>query len=99
MIPIPSDPPWSKALFTADVPVDIILRIAHMIFTGPSTDENQKPEQATLDRTILGMIAVEAFRRGADYREVPWPMRLEHVRLTGQPEGKRPQRPQTPETE
>ena len=39
-------------------------------------------EQGLLDRTILGMMAVELFKRGIDYRHAPWVMRLEHVRLT-----------------
>ena len=95
MIPISSDPPWRKPLFAEDVPVEIVLRIARMIFEGPLTDDND-PNQV-LDETILGMVAVEAFRKGAAYRELPWDLRLAHVRLTGQPEGQRPRRPKPPD--
>lgn len=88
-----TDEPWQRPLFAPDVPVEIILSLTRA-FCGEAAEETE--EQGVLDRTILGMLAVELFRRGADYREVPWVARLEHIRLTGQPEGQPPRRPSTP---
>ena len=89
----PPEEPWQRPLFAPDVPLDVMLSSARAFAGEPVPDTD---EQGLLDRTILGMMAVELFKRGIDYRQVPWVMRLEHVRLTGQPEGQPPRRPDTP---
>jgi hypothetical protein len=90
MIPTDQVEPWEQPLFADNVPVEIILRIAHMLL-GP--DEEPSPEQAAQDMTVYRMLAVSLFQRGADYREIPWPLRLEHARLTGQSERQPLRRP------
>ena len=77
--------PWQHKLFTPETPVEIILILARAFCSH------------ALDTTIAGMLAAELYRRNVDYREVPWPLRLLWVRLTGQPEGQPPRRPKTPD--
>jgi len=89
---VPAEP-WQQPLFAEAVPVEIILSLA-AAFCGEPAKET--PEQGMLDLTILRMLATELFARGVDYRELPWVLRLEHVRLTGQAEGQPPRRPKEP---
>ena len=93
--PVLPDEPWQRPLFASDIPVEMILSLARA-FCGEPLRGDEGPEQGVLDLTILRMLAVELFKRGADYRELPWVLRLEHVRITGLPEGHPPRRPDTP---
>jgi hypothetical protein len=80
---------WKERLFADSIPAEIILRIARAFIF------DADPDNQSLDQSILEWLAVEAFRTGADYREVPWALRLLHVKLTGEPEGKKLKRPPT----
>jgi hypothetical protein len=93
MDPEMHDEPWRQPLFAETVSTEIILSLARA-FTGEPVEDSDA--QGALDRIILGMLGVELFKRGTDYRVVPWVIRLEHVRLTGQGEGQRPDRPASP---
>ena len=83
MIPIPPEP-WQSPLFAEGIPVEIVLRLAHLLC---GRDREPTAEEEALDVTISEMLAMDLYRRGAHYREIPWPLRLEIVRLTGQGEG------------
>ena len=88
--------PWMNKLFTDETPVEIILILARAFSANDEPPDTEVPEQGALDTAIAGMLAAELYRRNVDYREVPWPLRLLWVRLTGQPEGQPPRRPDTP---
>jgi hypothetical protein len=88
--------PWQHKLFTPETPVEIILILARAFCSHAEAPATEVPEQGALDTSIAGMLAAELHRRNVDYREVPWPLRLLWVRLTGQPEGQPPRRPDTP---
>jgi hypothetical protein len=85
---------WQQPLFAPNIPVEIILRIAHLIL---HPEDVPSPEQAAQDLTIYRMLAMDVFERGADFREVPWTLRLEHARLTGKAEQQPLRRPKGPE--
>lgn len=97
MIPALPAEPWQHPLFTPETPVEIILTLARAFCAHAEPPSTSMPEQDALDTTIAGMLAAELHRRNVDYREVPWPLRLLWVRLTGQPEGQPPWRPKAPE--
>lgn len=85
--------PWRRPLFTADTPVEIILCLARAFVAHAEPPATATPEQQALDTAVAEMLAAELHRHGADYREIPWPLRLLWVRMTGQPEGQSPRRP------
>jgi hypothetical protein len=100
VIPLLKGEPWQQAMFTENVPVEIVLRLLHVFCDQPASEggvDSAVGAVEALDLTIFQMLTVEAFRRGADCREIPWAARLEHVRLTGQPEGQSPHRPKAPD--
>lgn len=87
--------PWELPLFAAHVPVEVALTLARA-FVASAAEPERGAEQAQLDHAVACMLACDLFRRGADYREVPWSLRLLHVSITGQAEGERPRRPDPP---
>ena len=88
---IPAEP-WQTPLFADSVPVEMVLRLAHVLC---GREAEPTVEEEALDAALHEMLAMDLYRRGADYREIPWPLRLEIVRLTGHREGLR-HRPKAP---
>ena len=86
---IPAEP-WQTPLFAETIPVEIVLRLAHLLY---GRDKEPSPEEQALNVAILEMLAMELHRKSADYREIPWELRLAIVHLTGQGEGFRHPRP------
>ena len=95
MTVVPNIPgePWQTPLFAEGIPVEIVLRFAHLLC---GRDKEPTAEEDALDLAIFEMLAMDVFRRGAIYKEVPWTLRLAIVRLTGQGEGFRHPRPEAP---
>jgi hypothetical protein len=83
-VPVPKarEERWNRPMFAASVSLDTILRIAEIM----CSEMDGFPPEGSLDLLIMQRIAVELFRRGVDYRRVPWLLRLEHVRMTGRRE-------------
>ncbi|GAC1520059.1 MAG: hypothetical protein NVS2B16_26860 [Chloroflexota bacterium] len=77
--------PWLLPLFTPEMPVEIVLSIAHA-FCASRPDQVYGTPQETLDLNIARMLAAELYRRGAEYDEVPWPLRFEQARVPRKPE-------------
>ena len=91
MIPIPAGP-LQTPLFAENVPVEFVLRLAHLLC---GREAEPTAEEQALDAALQEMLAMDLYHRGADYREIPWPLRLQIVRLTGHREGLR-NRPKAP---
>ena len=96
VVPVIPAEPWPTPLIAEHIPVEIVLRLAHLI-CGP--DKEPTPEEQALDVAIFEMLAMDIEHRNAHFLEVPWPLRLEIVRLTGQGEGLRHPRPPRPEVQ
>ena len=97
MTVVPTVPawPWPTPLIAEHIPVEIVLRLAHLLY---GRDKEPTAEEEALDLAILEMLAMDIEHRNAHFLEVPWPLRLEIVRLTGQGERVRHPRPPRPET-